>query len=97
MRMLTDPHDVVLDPFAGSCVTGEVAERLHRSWIGIELIVEYFEGARFRFNDESAAVKPRPDPYKIYHPAVGWNGHEDAELAKDGGRRRPTARSVATS
>ena len=28
IRMLTDPGDLVIDPFAGSCVTGEVAERL---------------------------------------------------------------------
>ena len=28
IRMLTDPGDFVFDPFAGSCVTGEVAERL---------------------------------------------------------------------
>lgn len=28
IRMLTDRGDMVLDPFAGSCVTGEVAERL---------------------------------------------------------------------
>ncbi len=30
VRMVTDPGEVVLDPFAGSCVTGEVAERLGR-------------------------------------------------------------------
>lgn len=28
IRMLTDKNDLVLDPFAGSCVTGEVCERL---------------------------------------------------------------------
>ena len=28
IRMATDPGDLVIDPFAGSCVTGEVAERL---------------------------------------------------------------------
>ena len=33
IRMLTDPGDLVFDPFAGSCVTGEVADRLKRKWI----------------------------------------------------------------
>lgn len=31
--MLTDRGDLVLDPFAGSCVTGEVAERLARTML----------------------------------------------------------------
>ncbi len=35
------PGDVVLDPFFGSGTTGEVAERLGRQWIGIELNQEY--------------------------------------------------------
>jgi len=29
--MLTDENDNVVDPFAGSCVTGEVAESLNRN------------------------------------------------------------------
>lgn len=35
------PGDIVLDPFFGSGTTGEVAERLGRQWIGIELNPEY--------------------------------------------------------
>lgn len=49
IRLCTDPSDVVLDPFAGSNVTGEAAERLSRRWIAVELIPEYLEGSRFRF------------------------------------------------
>ena len=33
--------DIVLDPFFGSGTTGEVAERLGRQWIGIELNPDY--------------------------------------------------------
>lgn len=40
--------DVVLDPFTGSGTTGEVALRLGRSFIGIELNPEYAELARKR-------------------------------------------------
>ena len=32
------PGDVVLDPFGGSCITGEVAERLGRKWVCAELV-----------------------------------------------------------
>ena len=49
VRMLTDEGDLVVDPFAGSCVTGEVCERLGRSWLCVELDQEYLEGARGRF------------------------------------------------
>ena len=41
IRMTTDPGDVVLDPFGGSCVTGEVAERLERKWICVEIVEAY--------------------------------------------------------
>lgn len=49
LRFLTDPGDLVLDPFAGSCTVGEVAENLGRRWIAIDREEEYLEGARFRF------------------------------------------------
>jgi DNA modification methylase len=49
IRMLTDAGDLVIDPFAGSCVTGEVAERLNRRWICVELREDYVEGAKGRF------------------------------------------------
>lgn len=38
IRMLTDKSDLVLDPFGGSCITGEVAERLQRRWVCGELV-----------------------------------------------------------
>jgi site-specific DNA-methyltransferase (cytosine-N4-specific) len=49
IRMLTDKDDLVLDPFAGSCVTAEVAEALGRQWVTCELEEEYLRGARGRF------------------------------------------------
>lgn len=49
LRLLTDEGDLVLDPFAGSNVTGEVAERLGRSWIACEIQEAYLEGSKFRF------------------------------------------------
>jgi len=40
--MLTEPQ-IVLDPFAGSGTTLEVAQKLGRDWIGVELNPEYVE------------------------------------------------------
>ena len=43
------PKDgIVLDPFMGSGTTAEVAERLYRKWVGIELNKEYCEIAKRR-------------------------------------------------
>jgi DNA modification methylase len=51
---LTDPGDLVLDPFAGSNVTGEAAEAARRRWIAFELVEEYLQGSRFRFERPNA-------------------------------------------
>jgi DNA modification methylase len=49
IRLCTDPGDTVLDPFAGSNVTGEAAEHLGRRWIAIEIVEAYLRGSMFRF------------------------------------------------
>jgi DNA modification methylase len=51
IKLCTDRGDMVLDPFAGSNITGETAERLGRRWIAIELVPEYIEGSKFRFEE----------------------------------------------
>jgi site-specific DNA-methyltransferase (adenine-specific) len=42
------PGDLVLDPFLGSGTIGEIAERLGRKWMGIELSMDYVALARRR-------------------------------------------------
>jgi site-specific DNA-methyltransferase (cytosine-N4-specific) len=49
IRLLTDPGDLVVDPFAGSNTTGAVAERLRRTWLGFEVEGDYVESSRLRF------------------------------------------------
>jgi DNA modification methylase len=49
VKLCTASGDVVLDPFAGSNVTGEAAEGLGRRWIAVELDRRYLDGSRFRF------------------------------------------------
>jgi DNA modification methylase len=95
IRMLTDPGDLVVDPFAGSCVTGEVAERLKRRWVCIELVEEYLKGALGRFQRKVAGT-PRFDDgsgnnnyYRIPRPGIFWNGTHGEPLSSDGGASRP--------
>ncbi len=49
IKFLTEPGDIVLDPFGGSNTTGAAAEELERFWIGIEASEEYVKGSRGRF------------------------------------------------
>lgn len=92
IRMLTEPQDLVLDPFGGSCVTGEVAERLERRWMCGEIQDIYLTGAMGRFANEPVNDHPkgrRDDPaYKVFRPGALWNGVDTDVLPKDGGRSR---------
>ncbi len=56
IRFLTKPGNVVLDPFAGSNVVGEVAEKLRRKWISADIRLDYVIGSAFRFNGLGDAV-----------------------------------------
>src|SRR5262245_42169897 len=93
VRMLTDEGDLVIDPFAGSCVTGEVCERLGREWICVELREDYLKGAFGRFGKDNAAVQlnghrgvhpsqlangPR-DYYQLSPPGALWNGRTEGD------------------
>ncbi|MGI0015532.1 MAG: DNA methyltransferase, partial [Nitrososphaera sp.] len=47
---LTDsPNDLVVDIFAGSNVTGAVAEEAGRPWLAFEARQDYLEASKFRF------------------------------------------------
>jgi len=63
VRLCTEAGDLVFDPFAGSNVTGEAAERLGRHWISVEVIPDYVEGSRFRF-DSLLTVRERAVAYR---------------------------------
>jgi len=49
IRFLTLPGQTVLDPFAGSNVTGQIAEMLERRWISVEINADYVAGSQLRF------------------------------------------------
>ena len=48
IRVASDEHDVVLDPFVGSGTTGVACKNLGRKFIGIELDKDYFNIAKER-------------------------------------------------
>lgn len=62
IEFLTEPGDLVVDPFAGSNTTGEVAEHMNRRWVSCELDAEgkfantYVRSSVLRF--DNARVQP---------------------------------------
>lgn len=69
IKFLTDPGDLVFDPFGGSCVTGKVAEDLKRNWITSELMEDYVIGSKYRFQDFSEKDNNENVNFNI-HPEV---------------------------
>jgi site-specific DNA-methyltransferase (cytosine-N4-specific) len=51
IQFLTEPGDLVLDPFAGSNTTGAAAEMLDRRWVSIEVQEAYINGSQSRFEN----------------------------------------------
>lgn len=49
IKFLTVKRNLVLDPFAGSNVTGAAAESLGRRWVGVEAEAGYINGSISRF------------------------------------------------
>ena len=95
IRLLTNPGDMVLDPFAGSCVTGAVAERLGRRWTCCELNEDYLKGAmaRFQQNSESGDLVSgafnNKATYTVHSPCSVPADDAEVPLVEDGGLHRP--------
>ena len=98
VRFLTDPDDLIVDPFAGSCATGEVAERLGRRWICGEIEEQYLLGAQGRFLNP-ATIRPmrsarkEAQSYSIHRPGLLWDDTIRPPLPEDGGRSRSSRRT----
>jgi len=95
VSMLTDPHDVVLDPFAGSGSTGEVCERMNRKWICCEIREKYVKGAVGRFIPTltKRSFKESSDnqviqPYTIFPPRSISIDEAEVPLVVDGGKKK---------
>ncbi len=70
IRLLTDRHDLVLDPFAGSNTTGYAAEELSRRWLSIELDAGYVQTSEVRFRPEMMEEAPDDPRSHLQSPAI---------------------------
>jgi DNA modification methylase len=59
IRFLTEPGDIVLDPFAGSNMTGAVAEQLNRRWISCDRDADYVASSLGRFTPVEATISKK--------------------------------------
>jgi site-specific DNA-methyltransferase (cytosine-N4-specific) len=62
VKLLTQPGELVLDPFAGSNTTGKVAEDLGRPWLAMEIDEMYLRASALRFGMD------------ILCPSSTWSG-----------------------
>jgi DNA modification methylase len=76
---LTDEGDLVVDPFAGSNVTGAVCDAGNRRWLSCELEPKYIEGSVIRF-----------DMGRLLE-GVATTGEKTAPPKKSDGRSRPSS------
>jgi DNA modification methylase len=51
IKLFTEKHNIVLDPFAGSGTTAIVAKQLDRTYIGIDISEEYCKIARSKLDE----------------------------------------------
>ena len=50
IEFLSEPGDLVVDPFSGSFTTADAAERLGRRWLATDCMLEYVLGGSTRFD-----------------------------------------------
>ena len=101
VRMLTDRDDLVVDPFAGSCTTGEAAERLRRRWLCGDTNRAYLAGGQGRFptsgqrGDDPLDVPDMPAEAGSEYAVPAFAGLPGPDrLLDDGGKDRQTARAA---
>lgn len=56
IQFLTEPGDTVLDIFAGSNTSGQMAQQTGRKWLAFEFEEAYLEGSRYRFQDPEEII-----------------------------------------
>jgi DNA modification methylase len=73
IKMLTEPGDLVIDIFAGSNTTGQVAESLGRKWQAFEMSREYLAASAFRFMDSQTTLEEQME----IHTAISQGEYVD--------------------
>lgn len=69
INMCTEIGDLVLDPFAGSNMTGRVAETLQRRWLAFELDSNYITSSKLRFEKNAPLVVEPPIDLPLKPPS----------------------------
>lgn len=64
IKLLTEPGDLVVDPFGGTAKTGRAAENTGRRWLVIETMLDYLRGSAPRFAGA--------DGFQIHDAIAGW-------------------------
>ena len=86
IRMCTDENDLVVDPFGGSWITGEMAEKLNRRWCCCDTMEDYVKGAIGRFSNENITqLESVVTPYCVYKPGYLWDTVPEDVLDPSGG------------
>ena len=67
IKLFTDPHDWVLDPFVGCGTTCEAAHALSRNSVGIDVVPEYVEMARSKVPTHEAVLFDPKEKYVRTH------------------------------
>ena len=65
IKLFTDENDWVLDPFAGSGTTLEVAKELHRNSVGVEILADYCEMAKEKLEERQLMLLQKRAKYKV--------------------------------
>lgn len=69
IKALTNPDDLVLDPYAGSGTTGAASALLNRKFVGAEIEPKYYKIARNRLKSAiEDKLKFRPENLPVYVP-----------------------------
>jgi DNA modification methylase len=64
IKLLTQPGDIVLDPFIGSGTTAIAAQRLGRDYVGIDINEEYCRMATERLVRKQLRLLEKPETYE---------------------------------
>lgn len=93
MAMLTNPGDLVVDPFGGSGMTGAVAERLGRRWYCCELNADFLRGIHGYLEEpDFPNLSVLGEPYEVFPPRITADS-ENPDFDLSTGQTRAKARS----
>lgn len=62
IEFLSEPGDLIVDPFAGSFTSADASERLGRRWMATDCMLEYVWGGATRFVDKPGFIQHLVQP-----------------------------------